>query len=113
MSLVKSVFAKESLENIYGGPGGPGQKLGGTNATFSTLLNPLIANILIISALAAFITIILSGFNYITASGDKAKAEQSARMLNYALMGLALIASAYLITRIVGKIVGIDLFNPN
>ncbi|MBU1200547.1 hypothetical protein KJ953_03350 [Patescibacteria group bacterium] len=97
-----------SLADIYK----PGEKLGGTSATFATLLNPLIVNILIISALAAFLTIIISGFNYITASGDKAKVEQSARMLNYALLGLAIIASAYLITRIVGSIVDIDLFNP-
>ncbi|MBU1071573.1 hypothetical protein KKG65_04185 [Patescibacteria group bacterium] len=97
-----------SLADIYE----PGKKLGDTSATFATLLNPLIVNILIISALAAFLTIIISGFNYITASGDKAKAEQSARMLNYALLGLAIIASAYLITRIVGSIVDIDLFNP-
>lgn len=91
----------------------PGKKLGGASATFSTLLNPLISNILIISALAAFITIIIAGFNYITAGGDKAKAEQSARMLNYCLIGLALIAAAYLITRIVGSLVDIDLFNPS
>ncbi len=108
MSLINPVFAKD-LANIYE----PGRKLGGTTATFSTLLNPLIVNILIISALAAFITIIVSGFNYITASGDKTKAEQSAHMLNYALLGLALIAGAYLITRIVGSIVDIDLFNPS
>jgi len=108
MSLINPVFAK-NLAEIYE----PGKKLGGTNATFATLLNPLIVNVLVISSLAAFITIIISGFNYITASGDKAKAEQSARMLNYALLGLSLIAGAYLITRIVGSIVDIDLFNPN
>jgi hypothetical protein len=108
MSLIKPVHAV-NLADIYK----PGQKLGGTNATFSTLLNPLISNILIVSALIAFFVIIISGFNYITASGDKAKAEQSARMLNYSLLGLAIIASAFLITRIVGSIVNIDLFNPN
>ena len=111
MSLINPVLAKTSLAdpNIYE----PGQRLGGTSATFSTLLNPLIANILVISGIAAFLTIIISGFNYITASGDKAKAEQSGRMLNYALLGLALVATAYLITSIVGSMVNIDLFNPN
>ena len=111
MSLISSVYAaKTSLADpdIYK----PGHMLGGTSATFSTLLNPLITNILIVSALATFLTIIFAGFRYITASGDKAKAEQSARMLNYALLGLALVAGAYLITTIVGKIVEIDLFNP-
>lgn len=108
MSLIKPIYAV-NLSNLYK----PGQKLGGTNATFSTLLNPLISNILIVSALAAFLAIIISGFNYITASGDKAKAEQSARMLNYSLLGLAVVAAAFLITRIVGSIVNIDLFNPN
>ncbi len=109
MFVKQALAASESLESIYA----PAAKLGGTNATFSTLLNPLIVNILIISALAAFFTIIFAGFNYITASGDKAKAELAINMLNFALLGLALIAGAYLITRIVGSIVGIDLLNPN
>lgn len=108
MSLISLVLAKEPLENLYA----PAKKLGGTNATFSILLNPLIVNILVISALAAFIAIIISGFNYITASGDKAKVEQSGRMLNYALLGLVLVVAAYLITRIVGSMVNIDFFNP-
>jgi len=108
MSLVKPVLAV-NLSNIYE----PAQKLGGNNATFSTLLNPLISNVLTLSALAAFLIIIVAGFKYITAGGDKAKAEQSARMLNYSLVGLALVATAFLITRIVGSIVNIDLFNPN
>ncbi len=109
MLLIKPIFAKVNLADpdIYK----PGQKLGGSSATFSKLLNPLITNILVISALTAFLTIIIAGFNYITASGDKAKAEQSARMLNYALLGLALVASAYLITRIIGSLINIDFFN--
>lgn len=108
MSIIRPIFAATKLENIYA----PGQKLGGINATFSTLINPLISNVLTVSALAAFIVIIISGFNYITASGDKAKAENSTRMLNYALLGLAIIASAYLITTIIGNMVNIDLLNP-
>lgn len=108
MSLISLVFAKDQLSNLYE----PGNKLGGTNATFSTLINPIIVNVLIVSALAAFITIIVSGFSYITASGDKAKVEQSGRMLNYALLGLVLVVAAYLITRIVGSMVNIDFFNP-
>lgn len=106
MSIIKSALAKD-LSDIYA----PGKALGGTNATFSTLINPLLKNILIVSGLAAFLALIISGFSYITAAGDKAKLENAARMLNYAITGLVVIVAAYLLTIIVGSLVNINLFN--
>lgn len=105
--VTKSVLAAVPLEDWYA----PAKVLeSGGEATLSKLINPLIFNVLIISGLIAFIVIILAGFNYITASGDKTKIEQSQNMLNYGILGLILIVTAFLITRVMGAVIGFKFF---
>lgn len=95
-----------ALEDYYA----PGKAMGGNDATISKLVNPLINNVLIISGLFAFFTIIFAGFAYITASGDKAKTEQAQNMLNYGILGLVVVVVAFLITRLVGALFGFKFF---
>jgi len=107
--LVSFAHAQQTpLSDLYT----PGQKLGGSNATLGLLLSPLIQNALIFTGLAAFITTILAGFNYVTSQGDKGKVQQATNMLNYALLGLVVAVSAFVLTQIVGKIGGFDFLNP-
>lgn len=95
-----------ALEDIYT----PGQAMGGQKATIGTLVTPIISNVLIISGLFAFMTIIFAGFSYITASGDKGKIEQSQNMLNYGILGLIVVVTAFLITRVIGAVIGFKFF---
>ena len=95
-----------ALEDIYA----PGKAVGGQGATIATLANPLIANVLIISGITAFLVIIFAGFAYISASGDKTKTEQAQNMLNYGILGLILIVTAFLITRVMGAVIGFKFF---
>jgi hypothetical protein len=99
--LVKGAYAV-NLVDIYK----PAQALGGQNATLSTLINPIIANVLIISGLLAFGTILLSGFTYVTAGGDKAKTTQASLMLTYGIIGLVVVVAAGLVTKLMGAILG-------
>lgn len=94
------------LSDIYS----PAQALGGDDTTLSTILNPLIQNVLTLSAIAAFITLIFAGFGYITSAGDEKKIKASSSMINYALIGLIVIASAWLITKIIGSLFGYEFF---
>ncbi len=55
------------LSEIYS----PAKALGGDNTTLSTILNPLIQNVITISAIAALIVLIFAGFGYITSGGDE------------------------------------------
>lgn len=103
--MIRQVYAT-SLQDIYA----PGAAMGGDAASIAKLLNPIITNVLIISGLFAFFTIIFAGFNYITASGDKAKTEQSQHMLNYAILGLIVVVTAFLITRVIGAVIGFTFF---
>lgn len=103
------LLAATNLSDIYS----PGKALGGTSATFGELVTPLIQNVLIICGVGALFFLVFAGFNYITAGGDKGKIENAGQAINYAIIGLVLIAVAYLITLLVGKMVGINIFNPS
>jgi len=104
------MFTKQALavglDTLYA----PGSAMGGVDARLDTIVNPLIANTLIISGVVAFFTVFLAGYNYISAGGDKAKTEQAQNMLTYGILGLIVIASAYLITRLIGAQFGLKLF---
>lgn len=103
--FVKEVLAVD-LSTIYK----PAVSLGGTNTTLSTLINPIINDILIISGIFAFVTILLAGFAYITAGGDKAKTDQASQALTYGIIGLVVVVAAFVVTRILGAILGFKFF---
>jgi len=98
--LVKQALAVD-LTKIYK----PAEALG-ANPTLSTLINPLIANVLIVSGIVAFFTILLAGFTFITADGDKTKTEQASKSLTYGIIGLVVVVAAFIITRLMSTILG-------
>lgn len=98
--LVKQALAF-NLVDVYS----PAQALG-TNPTLSTLVNPIIANVLIISGIVALGTILVAGFTFISAAGDKAKTAQASQALTYGIIGLVVVAAAFIITKLMGAILG-------
>ncbi|HSV94913.1 MAG TPA: hypothetical protein VLH94_03020 [Spirochaetia bacterium] len=100
------MFVKQALAVDLGSTYAPAEALGGNSATLSTLINPIIANVLIISGIAAFIAILLAGFAYITANGDKAKTAQASQALTYGIIGLVVVVAAFVVTRLIGAILG-------
>jgi len=102
--LVKEALAID-LKTIYA-PAEP--FVGEGKDTLSTLINPLIYNILIISGIIAFGTIIVAGFSFVSAGGDKGKTAQASQALTYGIIGLVVVAAAFLITRLMGSILGFN-----
>ena len=88
----------------------PAAALGGKSVTLSTLINPIIGNVLIISGILAFITILVAGFTYIASNGDKAKTAQASQALTYGIIGLVVVVAAFVITRLMGSMLGITFF---
>jgi len=107
--MTGTVYAVQDLSNIYA----PGQSLGGSSAQIGTLLAPILTNIMIFIGVLGLFVIIFSGFTYITGGGDKNKIAQAQNMLNYGIIGLVLVAAAYLITRIIGMLIGFDFLRQN
>jgi hypothetical protein len=103
--LVKQALAV-NLVDVYQ----PAKALGGDSATLSTLINPIISNILIISGVVALGAILTAGFSFIAANGDKAKTAQASQALTYGIIGLVVVVAAFIITRIMGAILGFKFF---
>ncbi|HOX96399.1 MAG TPA: hypothetical protein PLI45_03375 [Candidatus Woesebacteria bacterium] len=102
--LVENVYAAVNISEEYA----PASALGGEKATLSTLINPIITNVLIISGLAALVVILFAGFAFISAGGDKAKTAQASQMLTYGIIGLVVVVGAFLLTRLMGSIFGFN-----
>lgn len=97
--------AKTNLSDVYE----PGKAFKGT-ASWSKLISPIIENTLILIGIISLFTIIFAGFQYITSDGDENKIKQATNMLNYAIIGLILAGTAFLITKIIGTMTGFTIF---
>lgn len=76
-----------------------------------TVIGNLITIVFSISALIVLIMIIWGGLEWIFSAGDKEKIGKARDRILHAIIGLALIALAFLIARVVGNLVNIDLIN--
>lgn len=63
------------------------------------------------AGIALFLMLIVGGFQYITSGGDPKKADSARRTLTYAILGLILIASVYLILRFIAAFTGANILN--
>ena len=106
-------MALQPLENIYS-PGLANQG-GGVFMkvdSYSVLIRPLIQDALIALGVFALFSLIFAGYTFINSGGDKAKVEQATNTITYVIIGLVLASTIFLLTNIVGKFMGFDIFNP-
>lgn len=78
-------------------------------------LRGIIVFIIVLAGIFSFWQIIIAGFSYITAGGDKAKVEIAQQKITHALIGLVIIAASFIISAIAGKILFDDpgfILNP-
>lgn len=73
---------------------------GSANLTLATLISPLVQNFTILMGVASLFVLIFSGFRYIQAGADVKSAQQAQNMITYSIVGLALSALAFWITRL-------------
>jgi len=75
-------------------------------------LNTILKLLGTIAAIYAVIQIIMAGYTYISAAGDPKKNEQAWNMIWQSLLGLLVVATAFTIAAVVGKLLKIDIINP-
>ncbi len=63
------------------------------------------------AAIALFIMLIVGGFKYITSGGNPKSLESAKKTLTSAILGMILVASAYLILRFIGVFTGANVEN--
>ncbi len=66
-------------------------------STLGNLVELAAGGVLTIGALAVLMYLILGGFNWVTAGGDKSKVETAKSMITQAIIGLAILASVFAI----------------
>lgn len=67
----------------------------------------------IIAGLWFFIQIILSGYNYITAAGDKESVQKAQRRIQQALIGLVIILALYALNHTINIVFGLNIISFN
>jgi len=75
----------------------------------SKLINALLQVTLGIVGLLVFIFLIWGGVEWITAGGDKSKTESARQKITNAIIGLAIVASAFAISKILGAFFGVSV----
>ncbi len=107
MKFISTVYASEAIEVECIPPDSDNcaAVIGGFEGLFANVLNAVLG----LAGIVLFIMLIIGGFKYITSGGDP-KAAAAARMtLTHAIMGIVLVASAYLILVIIQEFTGADL----
>ncbi len=75
------------------------------------LLSSFIGAAILIAALLVFGYLVLGGIQWITSGGDKGKTESARNKITAALVGLAIVASAYALMQIIAYFFGVNIFD--
>lgn len=76
-----------------------------------TIIGNLIGIVMIFAAILVLVFLIIGAFSWITSGGDKEKVAGARETILHALIGLVILSVAFIIARVAGDIVGIDLLN--
>jgi hypothetical protein len=74
--------------------------------TFPEIMSAIVDTLVIFAAVVAVIAIIIGGYQYITSAGNPEKAAQAKNTLLYAIIGLIVVMSAYIIIRFIANRIG-------
>lgn len=87
----------------------------GPFGTVAGLLNVIIPNLFLLSGIILFFLLIFGGFAVIAGagSGNPDQTGKGAKAITYALVGFAIIFTSYWIVKIIEKVTGVPIFEPN
>lgn len=75
---------------------------------FEFIFTRLVGIIIPLAGIVLFVMIVWGGFQYISSGGDPKKAAMAKATLTYAIIGLVLVALAYLIIFLISEFTGVD-----
>lgn len=94
---------------------GQGGNIATTYTSFSPLITSLLRNSLTIASIILLALLLFGGLGFIigAGSGDSKKAEQNKKTITSALVGFAIVFSAYFIIQIISYITGVQILNSS
>lgn len=104
-----AVFAREdelniSLQKPENGGVSP-------TANVGKVISNAISIIFVVGLLAVLFMLIIGAFNWITSGGDKEAVGKARQRIINALIGLMILAVAFLLAKIAGQVVNVDILN--
>lgn len=105
LSLFGNITPPEAITKLEAAGGGNG------NGIF-VLLNTVFKLAGAVAGIFFVIQIMLAGFTWIGASGDEKKTHKAWSTIWQSLIGMVIVASAFVIAGVIGKILNIDILNP-
>ena len=66
-----------------------------------------------LAGIAAFVMLIVGGFQYLTAGGDSKKTQAASNTLTYAILGLVVVIGAWFILLFIEKFTGVKITEFN
>lgn len=107
------IIADAKLDTIKGVSGGY-QGLGTTDAakTVELIISNTVGFITIVAGLSFVIYILLAGLTWISAREESERVSRAKQMFTNALVGLAIVVSAWAFTGIMQTVFGFDILSP-
>jgi len=81
--------------------------------TVPSVLSGIIRLLLVIAALVFFIMLVIGGIQWIMSGGDKAASENARKRITSALVGLAIVFSAWAIAQLITTLFGVNILSIN
>lgn len=98
-------------------PGAPDLSIGKPDnvaiTNIGTLIQGIVQGAIVVAALLVFMFLIWGGIQWITSGGDKGKTQEARDRITAALVGLAVVASAWAIMLIISYFFGINILDGN
>ncbi|MBI3380215.1 hypothetical protein HY029_05670 [Candidatus Gottesmanbacteria bacterium] len=76
---------------------------------FEAIFQRLLKIILPLAVIALFVMLVIGGFKYLTSAGDQKKTASAQQTMTYAIGGIALMAIAYLVFKIIYAFTGVNV----
>ena len=81
-------------------------------SALASILATLWQTVVVVGGIALLIYLILAGFNWVMAGGDKAKIESAKAQITQGIIGMIILTSIAALTNLLSPVLGIDLLRP-
>ena len=103
--LVPVRMAMAAIDDIEVNPGT------GYATDFGVMFSSILNVVMLIAAVLVFAFLIFGGIQWITAGGDKSKAEEARNKITSAIIGLVIVAASYALINLIVNFLGFGSFN--
>lgn len=95
-----------------GGAGGLALDIKNATAKFNAVFSTIIGVMTICGGLYFIFQFIIAAYDYLNAGGDMERIKSATRKITQAILGLIVVVAAYAIISLLGRLIGLDILNP-